>query len=259
MRAAVTLSVLGSLAGCDSLFGLQHLRDRDATGDGGLADATPDAPEGIYFQTVASSSGQNADAVAVPIMVPPGENQVMVIFVAVGTNCVDTTQPSTKSVALDQATPMSIGFVEGTPCRMQLSRSEVWLVKGPPTGANSVVVALNGSARSLHASALVFAGVNLAEPYRGPAGATGEGVASTLMVDSAPDDMVVSFVAQGTMITGPVAPGTLRYLANVNADTTLNNTAASTYPGASPTVTATWTFGSSDQYQAIALSLKPAS
>jgi hypothetical protein len=260
MRAgAVTLALLALLAGCDSLFGLQELPYRGAPVGDGSNDLRPDAPESIYFQTVAYSSGQDTNALSFPVVVPPGESQMMVVFLAIGGLCADTTMPSVKFVAFDQTTPMPLGFVQGTPCQEQASRSEVWIISSPPLGTNNLAIVLESTGRSLHGAAVVLAGVNLSDAHRGVSGVKGQGLTSPLVVNSSDGDLVVSFVAQGASIFGPESPATLRYLQNVSSATTLNNTAVSTLAGASPTVTTSWTFSGSDQFQAIALSLKPAS
>jgi len=183
----------------------------------------------------------------------------MLVFVAAGNICTDMSAP-TVQLSVPGTNPTNLGFVLGTPCQPATSRSELWLIKSPPPGLNNVNISLAGaSARTLHSIAMVFAGVDQAMPYRAVMGASNVGMSSSVTFPSAVGDLVASFVGQGYGIAGPGAGTTLEFRQNVNTNTTLNNSAAGTLPGASPNVDASWEFESSDEWQAIAVSLRPAS
>jgi hypothetical protein len=68
-------------------------------------------------------------------------------------------------------------------------------------------------------------------------------------------DLVVNTVGQGTSITA-ASSGTQRFVNNVDGSNTLNNSGGSTAPGAA-SVTMTWNFGGSDEWQTISSSLQP--
>jgi hypothetical protein len=255
------LVLIAMLCGCDGVFGLTHLPDRiddGGTSDGVSDGAGADAPDGLYFQVANGSKIASSASLQYSVFVPDGESQVMLVFVAAGNICTDMSAP-TIQLSVPGTIPTNLGFVQGTPCQPATSRSELWLITSPPPGMNNVNIALTGaSARTLHSIAMVFAGVDQAMPVRAAMGASNVGMSSTITFPSAAGDLVASFVGQGFGIAGPGAGTTLQFRQNVNANTTLNNSAGGTMRGASPNADASWMFESSDEWQAFAVSLRPA-
>jgi hypothetical protein len=121
---------------------------------------------------------------------------------------------------------------------------------------HDVLITLSGAVQNAHSGAMVFTGVDQDTPVRASASASGVGTASTVTVESAPGDLVVNTVGQGSKIGEPGPGQTERFIRNVDASATLNNSAGSTAPGTG-SVTMTWTFPSPDEWQTIALSLRP--
>jgi hypothetical protein len=140
------------------------------------------------------------------------------------------------------------------------TRSEQWLLVAPPAGLDDVVVLLDAPGASVHASALVFGGVDQVNPIRNSNHTSGFDVASTLTVDSADSDLVESCIGHGQGLATVGGGQTVVFIDNVNTSTALNNHACSTASGAAPSVEMSWMDGSNigDSFQEIAASLQPA-
>jgi hypothetical protein len=117
---------------------------------------------------------------------------------------------------------------------------------------------LSALAVTLHSGAVALTGIDQTSPVRASMTASGTAATSGVVIASAPGDLVVDFVGHGTSINLPAMGQTLIYLHNVSAVDTLDNSAASSAPGASPSITMGWAFGTSDEFQALAASLRPA-
>jgi len=247
---AVALS-LGAFVfcACDGVFGLQtvHSDDTDATG-----------AHDIKVETIGHAHDKETRALQFPVVGVAGKsNQLLVVFAAIGSYCNDLSVPN-AIVVYAGAAPTPFHSRTGTPCEGTLSHSYMWLFPDPPAGVNEVLISLDAQAHSLHGGALLLSGVDTNAAVRTVASGSGKAVASSVDVASDVGDFVVSFVAQGTNIVDPGTGNTLRYLDNVDDATTLGNTGVSTIPGASPSVAAQWTFSVSDEWHAIAVSLRPA-
>jgi hypothetical protein len=77
-------------------------------------------------------------------------------------------------------------------------------------------------------------------------------------VTSAAGDLVVNTVGVGSSVVSPGGGATQRFVNNVDSSNTLNNSGASTAPGAAGTKTMTWNVVTSDVWQTISSSLQPA-
>lgn len=229
----------------------------------GGADAAADVPSGapVVPPVLVASAGSHADnamTALVSLTVPEGDNRFLLVWVGVGSNCADATVPTIQSVAYAGLPLTRVTTNSGTPCGPTVTRSEQWQLTSPGTGAHDIVVMLSAAAVTVHLGALALTGVNQTTPVRASATGSGKDVAASVVVDSAPDDLVVSTVGQGFAVTGPGTGQTAAYIVNATRDTTLDNSAASTAPGAAPVVAMNWTFAMSDEWQMIVSSIEPA-
>lgn len=207
------------------------------------------------FAAAAVISRKKAANVTLPLTIPSGSERFLIVSVQLGTNCFSSA-PNVVSVRYNGVALAQLATISGTPCGLGGTRSDQWQLVDPATGTHDVVVTLSNEADTVHCGALAFTGVNQTTPVRATAKASGAGDSSSVTVASAVDDLVVNTVGQGNSIEAPGVGQTERFLHNVNSFNTLNNSAASTAPGASM-VTMTWTFGMDDEFQTISSSLRP--
>jgi hypothetical protein len=250
------LAVIAMLSGCDGVFGLHELHL--PTGSDAGIDSPPSKLE-VAAQAHSHSSGPGS-ALVYPLTVPPGVDRVLLLYIALGSNCPPGALSLANVVTFGYAAlpPTRLERVVGTPCSASASSSEVWMLVNPPVGTADVAFSLDTPVQSIHSAAIVLTGVDTAAPSRGCVSQYQVGDASIVTVPSAPGELVLSFIAQGKGIAAPGADSQLLYLENVNDFTTLNNSAASMLEGVTPDALATWNFIGTDQWQAIACSLRPA-
>jgi hypothetical protein len=244
------------LCGCDGVFGLHELHVPPSPDV--MSDATPSNFE-IVNKAYSHSNGPGT-ALTYPLMVPDGTDRMLVMFVALGSDC-PPGNPYLADITMFRYAGMSatrVDRLQGTPCYPNASSSEVWVLPNPPVGSSDVVLSISTSVKSIHSSALVLTGVDQTNPSRGCGKQSQTGDTSVISLASDPNDLVVSYIAQGKGITGPGSNATLVYLDNVNDFTTLNNSAASTLPGSDTDVVTTWSFVGTDEWEAIACSLRRA-
>jgi hypothetical protein len=227
----------------------------------GARDATAtDAPPGMpMFVGAEHFNTSTVSQFSYPITIPAGTKRALVVSVQIADqNCSGGTTPTVTSVKYANASLTQLATILGTGGCATDTRSEQWLITNPMTGTHNIDVQLSAtSATSVHSGAIWFTGVNPATPVRASATASGTGTGSTVDVASAPNDLVVNTVGEGRMIVQPLT-GTLAFLNNQSGGDTLDNSAASYAPGASPTVTMEWQFSPMvDEWQTISSSLRP--
>lgn len=225
----------------------------DAPADSGMPAAAP------ALVTSAATHAVSVATVHLPLTMPATTDGFVLVSVAIGSNCSDTAVPTVASVAYAGIALGRVTAITGTPCAAAATRSEQWALAGPAIGTTDVVVTLSGSAATVHVGALAISGVDPVMPVRASATGNGSDIAASVIVESAPGDLVVSTVGQGDGIAATGAGQTRVFLLNVGGSNTLDNSGASTAPGAAPMVAMNWTFGSSDQWQMIASSIRPRS
>ena len=105
---------------------------------------------------------------------------------------------------------------------------------------------------------MAFAGVHQITPVRASATARAGNNSNTIsvMVASAPYDLVVETAGTGGNFNNPGMGQTMVFRNNASSGNTLDNSAASTKPGAAGMVTVSWSVGL-DESQEIASSLRP--
>lgn len=221
--------------------------------DASMVDASIQVPA---FVVATSAANANAASLSYPLTIPQGTNRFLLVSVQIGVTCPAILAPVITSVSYAGASLTPITQILGTPCGLVTTRSAQWGLVAPAAGASNVVITLAGIGQTVHSGALAFTGINQATPVRASQTASGTGTSSTVTTSSSAGDLVVNTVGQGNSITAPGGGQTQRYVRNVNTSNTLNNSAASTAPGAAM-LTMTWTFGSADEWQTISSSLRP--
>jgi hypothetical protein len=226
------------------------------------ADDPPDATDGPHVAApvlVGSAKEHIGDSstLVFPLTVPPGADRFLIVSVAIGSMCGDASVPTVTGITYAGAPLKPVDVITGTPCAANATHSEQWQLVAPAMGTNDVAIALSGPGQTLHGGALIFTGVDQTTPVRASMTGRGANMAATVVVPSAIGDLVVSFVGQGDSINETGTGQTPAFLQNVSSSNTLDNSAASTTPGIVPVTAMDWIFGSSDEWQMIACSLRP--
>lgn len=178
----------------------------------------------------------------------------LLIFVTVGG--ISTIAPSVSSITYG-------GTSLGSAVKVQTSgdaRIELWKLVSPASGVKSIVITLSGATdadSNICAGALSFIGSDISTPLGTAVSASGESATPTVNVtDSAADDLVVDGVVLGSSSAVTAGAGqTKRWEELVDSNGYGNNGAGSTEPGASGTVTMSWTVGN-DAWGIIAVNVK---
>jgi hypothetical protein len=220
-------------------------------------DAPVDAPPQPPSFAVASFAHDGAVlSLTYSLTVPPGTNRYLLVSVQLGSYCGPPV--GVVSTVTYGGKPLTrIASIVGTPCGIDSTKSEQWQMIDPAVGTDDIVVTLATAGATIHSGALAFTGINQVTPVRASTTLSGEGTSSSLSVNSAPGDIVVNTVGHGGGIIAPGAGQTQQFLDNTSGGDTLDNAAASTMSGAASSVTMTWTFAPSDQWQTISTSLQP--
>ena len=223
------------------------------------ADVMVDAPINPPFLVNALfGNTEDASTLTYPMTVPPGANRYMIVSVQLGSDC-HVLEPDISSVTFDGIPLTQLATITGTPCGMTTTRTDQWVLVAPPTGTFPILVTLSAvTAYSVHSGALAFANVNQTTPVRMSVNATESGTGSFLAIPSTLGDLVVTTVGYGgNFITGAGTDQTIAFNDSEGGGDTLDNAAASTQPGVSPSVAAFWSGGSNDEWQLIGTSLEP--
>lgn len=237
----------------------------DAEGDGPVGDGPiPDAATDGPLLAPAAALGnreavENASLFDYEVSVPALQRGALVITVQIGSNCTpaDPDVPFVENVSFAGVSLTQIKQLVGTPCGPALTRSEIWLLVDPPASTANVLVELSGPGDSVHSAAIVVEGVDQATPVRAIGFATGDAAAGSAQVDAVPGDLVLSVVGQGDSVVSTEPGYTELYRFNVSAQNTLDNTGASFKIATDTVELPGWTFGAADDFQLIAVSLRP--
>jgi len=232
-----------------------------STGDGGgERDAQDDAP--VDADTTPPAVTMYADAHATNMAtlsyqldIPASRDRLLLVSAQTGNTCSQLAPATIDSITYGGMALAPVETILGVQNCATDTRTEVWALVAPPTGTAMVVVTLSAAEPTLHSIAVAFEGVDPTTPVGDRESASGAADAASVTVASSPYELVVSFVGQGSGINRPTT-GTPIVIDNVSSGSSLDNSGASTVPGAA-SVAASWVFGSSDNFQEVALSLRP--
>jgi hypothetical protein len=218
------------------------------------ANTAPMATVATYANSAANQSSLMYD-----VTVPPGASRYLIVHVQLPTNCSDAS-PSIASVTYAGMALSKLDTVVGTPCNESITLSEEWGLDGPPLGTAPVLITLSAvDPLVIMSAAIGFSGIDQATPIGPTAATSGNANASSLDVTSAPGDLVMNAVGQGTMVMAPGAGQTKLLIDNLDSVNNLDNLGVSWRIANAATTTMTWTFGITDDWQSISIVLRPAS
>lgn len=223
----------------------------DGPADG---DAT-DRPRLAAAQPASRTAGSS---LSYSITIPDEPDRYLLVTIQIGTNCDDSAPPITNAelhAGIDIVPLVSVAQLISTPCGGN-THSELYELRAPAPGSHEVVVAVAGTAPSLHSAALAFVNVDGAQPIRAQTMATGDSAMSSVAIASEPGDLVVNTVGFGAAIDGPGASQHEIFRRNVATTTTLHNSAASFASGTGAQLDMTWDAASVEQWQTISTALR---
>jgi hypothetical protein len=233
-----------------------HVSDGHVEPDAHVPDATNPTSPTVLTSSTGHISGDNQ--LTYSIQVPEGSDELLLVTAQVGQD-ICATAPTVQNLTFNGSLISRVTTVVGVPGCSIGTDTELWSLLAPATGSGSIVITLDASPTTLDSGAVVVSGVDPASPISVTTTADGVGMSGSASITSAPGDLVVSFVGQGNGIAdaGPGSDGaSTLYLLNINADSSLNNIAASAIAGAT-TTTAIWDFTTSEDWQEILVSLRP--
>lgn len=135
------------------------------------------------------------------------------------------------------------------------AHAEIFTLVAPATGANDAVVTFSAALRRQAVVGVIsLTGVDQSTPVTATASGNGLAGSSSINVASATDELVIDCIA-GEQTTSFTAGAGQTERWNLN-DSSFTYGAGSTEPGAT-TTTMSWTFGSSDYYAHVAVSVAP--
>jgi hypothetical protein len=234
---------LAMLSGCDYVWRLDHL----GPGTTGMPQLT----------LALGTTGTTETSLALALQPPDGDNRFLLVAVAMSADPAHLT-PTVGTIKYGGVALTALDAINVVPDSPG-TRTELWQLVAPPTGSNSVAATLVSPAITVHVDAYMFVNVNQTMPVRTTVHGSGRATSASLAVPSADGDLVVSMVGQGTTIDSVATPQAAVLLENVESGHTLNNTAGSVGPGASPATTVAWTFQppNDDNWQLIVAALEP--
>ena len=151
-----------------------------------------------------------------------------------------------------------LGYSEYTATTPIRARTEIWALKEPPTGTNTIVVTLDGALdtyRHAVVGAISFTGVNQSTPTNTVASQTGSSSTCSINVPSASGELAFAVAGHATPAFGLTNAGNTQYWNN--STNSYCRAAGGTKAGAS-SVTMAWSIGSSIIWAMSGVSLKPA-
>jgi len=219
-------------------------------------DANDTPPQFVNFAKMDNASdGTSEQTVTIPVVIPSGyTNLFLIVALAVaGDGPIET-------ITYDNRTLTPVRTITGDQLD-SYAHSDQWQLVAPLVGTYDVVIKIAAGSHSIHAVAMVFAGVNQTNPVFATAAdsslISGVAATSSVLVDSAANQLVESTTAQANRVDH-VGPGeTELYVDNLGMMTSLDNSGASIAPASAPSTTMVWTYGGSDDYQTIAVALQP--
>ena len=239
------MGILVTSAGCDHVFGVRPVAAE--------VDAAPSRPPPMYV-TSSVAHGGNVSSLMFPVVVPDVADRFLIV--SVGLSGDPGTVPVVGAVTYGGVPLALLASVIGVPTQAN-TRSEQWQLVAPPLGNHDVVVTLLQPGLTIHASAMLFSGVNQTTPVRAAAKGSGQASSTLVTVASADGDLVESVVGHGGGITSAGENQVTVFVDNTSANYSLDNAGGSVAAGAAPYVTMTWTMPVVDEWQQIAASLQP--
>lgn len=212
----------------------------------------PDAPGAsgpVVFDTaIAPSSLCTSSPCEHVHPVGPGANGIIVIWYYCASSAL-----AASAVTSDGIPAQSVGAAS-----FANRRGELWYALASTSTSHAISVS-HGCPEAYVAS-MSATHVDQAAPVRASTfdGSDSETLAISDTVASAPNDLVMDGVCTGIAVADAASQQSLRYEQNISGIYPCGAFAGSSQPGASPTVSTTWTASTADFWVFMGLSLKPA-
>jgi hypothetical protein len=204
------------------------------------ADREFTTPPGVGYDGASSAGEANVSALTWTQTVGTGDDRALLVAAAVGTS--DDTGCS--AVATDDGARMSALATIHTDSK-HAGYLAVWGLANPPSGADTIAVTVHGCSAGtpleLSGGAESFTGVSQGDPFGPARTAYGNGgTASARVAAASPDDLIASFVADGSGDESARSPATTRFVRDVDLSSGAGNSAGATSPAAGSPVTVAW-------------------
>lgn len=134
--------------------------------------------------------------------------------------------------------------------------AEMWYLNNPPSGANNVVVTMNGTTQGWKIGAISFSGVNQTTPLGTWTGANGTATPATISVASASGDIVIDcleYFSDGTASPSVGANQTTHYSDEATQDV-WGASSRETATGTSTTMN--WTLSANHEWESVGVAVK---
>jgi subtilisin-like proprotein convertase family protein len=213
--------------------------------------------------TIDAVSEGNTGSTAVGSLAVPhtvgasGTNRILVVGVNIFSGSTPFPTVSTMTYA-----GQSMSFLTGVTDAGARIRSEMWYIKAPTTGTNDIVITFSANAVAV-AGGMSYTGVDQTTPVGTAATAQGSGTAPSVVVSSAPGELVLDTVGirQNTGGTQTLTAGSgqqERYNDVSGTSSNSNVVGAGSEEVGAASVTMSWTAFSSGAWAIVAVGIKPA-
>jgi hypothetical protein len=210
-------------------FGTSYGADREFT-----------TPPGVGYDGASSAGKANVSALAWTNQVGTGSDRALLVAAAVGTS--DDT--GCTAVVTEDGTRMSELATIHTDSK-HAGYLGIWGLANPPSGADTIAIVVRGCSAGtpleLSGGAESFTGVSQGDPFGPARTAYGDGgTASATVATASPDDLIASFVADGSGDESAQSPATTRFVHDVDLSSGAGNSAGATSPATGSSVTVAW-------------------
>jgi hypothetical protein len=217
-----------------------RIRAADPSGTSYGADREFTTPPGVGYDGVSGAGEANVSALTWTHKVGTGNDRALLVAAAVGTS--DDTGCS--AVVTDDGTKMSELATIHTDNK-HAGYLDIWGLANPPPGADTIDIMVRGCSAGtpleLSGGAESFTGVSQGDPFGPARTANGDGgTASATVATASPNDLVASFIADGSGDESPQSPATTRFVKDVGLSSGAGNSAGATSPATGSSVTVTW-------------------
>jgi len=221
-------------------------------------------PDDAAVPVFSAASEGNTGSTAVGSLTVPhtvgaaGTNRILVVGVNIFSDSPPLPTVSTMTYAGQSMTFLAAQEDGVAPSRI---RTEMWYIKAPATGANSIAITFSASVRAV-AGGMSYTNVHQTTPFGTPATAGGLSDAPSVTVSSAAGELVVDTVGRrqsssGTQTLTAGGGQTERYNDKSGTNNDNNVLGAGSEEAGAASVTMSWTANSDWKWAIVAAPLKP--
>jgi hypothetical protein len=197
-------------------------------------------PPGVGYDAASSAGAANVSSLAWTQAVGDGGDRALLVEATVGTG----DDLGCSAVVTDNGEEMSRLATVHTDDK-HAGYLGVWGLADPPSGANDIAFTVRGCSGGtpleLSGGAESFTGVSQRTPFGPVRVAYGNGgTAAATVAAASPNDMIASFVADGSGNESAQSPATTRFVRDVDLSSGAGNSAGATSPAAASQVTVKW-------------------